>query len=59
MNNKKKVVKMEKYEIESTCPKCLNDGILDSLSRIDNETEICNDCGTAEALYDFENSIKK
>lgn len=38
------------------CPTC--NGILEghpALSRRDNETEICNDCGVREALEDFVN----
>ena len=38
---------------ESECPKCKRtyrgEG---ALSRKDNETEICSDCGTAEALME-------
>ena len=44
-----------------TCPRCLG-GIPNdpcrgqypgALSRTDNETEICSDCGTAEGLEDW------
>jgi len=44
-----------------TCPRCLG-GIpnneqrgqyIGALSRTDNKTEICSDCGTAEAMEDY------
>lgn len=44
-----------------TCPRCLG-GIpnneqrgayIGALSRSDNKTEICSDCGTEEAMVDF------
>jgi hypothetical protein len=28
-----------------------------AISRIDNVTEICSECGTAEALLDWENKL--
>lgn len=39
------------------CPRCLTselhpDKVMNSLSRLDNETYICNDCGTEEAFLD-------
>ncbi|PLS19540.1 hypothetical protein CVD28_03740 [Bacillus sp. M6-12] len=39
---------------ENTCPLCgaTYQG-MGSLSRKDNETEICSDCGTREAMEDF------
>jgi hypothetical protein len=44
-----------------TCPRCfeeMKEKGLNALSRIDNETEICSDCGTIESLNDFERRIK-
>ena len=32
------------------CPRCGQTAILDALSRNDNETKVCEDCGTEEAL---------
>ena len=40
---------------KETCPRCfeeMREKGLNALSRRDNETEICSDCGTAEALTD-------
>jgi hypothetical protein len=39
------------------CPKCRKPNILDALSRRDNKTGICNDCGTAEAMEDLMGSL--
>lgn len=40
----------------SKCPRCSNvmydDEVLNALSRRDNKTYICSDCGTEEALID-------
>lgn len=50
---------------EHTCPKCLG-GIPNNLergkypgalSRIDNTTMICSDCGTQEALEDYTRKV--
>ena len=39
---------------ERTCPKCKQKYTLPpAISRTDNETEICPDCGLREALADF------
>lgn len=39
-----------------TCPKCGGEYTEHpALSRTDNETEICPDCGTREALEDWAN----
>jgi hypothetical protein len=41
------------------CPKCKVNELLEpggnALSRKDNETEICSDCGTQEALEEYLN----
>ena len=44
----------ETMKLMSICPKCKREGVMKfpALSRRDNETEICSDCGTAEALSD-------
>jgi predicted RNA-binding Zn-ribbon protein involved in translation (DUF1610 family) len=37
------------------CPRCNNKYVgYPALSRRDNKTYICSDCGTAEAMFDFE-----
>lgn len=43
------------------CPKCKKFFFekYGALSRKDNETLICSECGTAEALEDFEKFIKQ
>ena len=43
------------------CPKCGKEmkRPFVALSRKDNKTEICPDCGTREALQDFENYLRK
>tara|TARA_Y100000296_G_scaffold78408_1_gene101064 strand:- start:19 stop:177 length:159 start_codon:yes stop_codon:yes gene_type:complete len=43
---------------QKRCPKCDvvftgTDVLAPAISRRDNETEICSNCGTAEALSDF------
>lgn len=42
---------------EKTCPKCKNNEIFgdgrDALSRKDNETAICSECGMQEAMEEF------
>ena len=37
------------------CPRCKNDKDMKypAISRRDNKTKICSDCGTAEAMFDF------
>ena len=41
-------------KIKKTCPRCKNEYTgFSALSRQDNETEICPNCGTLEALDDF------
>lgn len=38
------------------CPRCENElGEFPALSRVDNKSEVCSDCGLAEALEDFAN----
>lgn len=38
----------------SKCPKCGGEiGKYPALSRVDNKTEICSNCGTVEALNEF------
>lgn len=39
------------------CGKCYTD--LPAISRTDNETEICPDCGTEEAMQTFEERRRK
>jgi hypothetical protein len=49
-------------KIPNICPRCCDNWIPNNLqpgeypgaiSRTDNKTEICSECGTAEALQDF------
>ena len=36
------------------CPRCKKDYTeYPALSRVDNKTNICSKCGTAEAMWDF------
>lgn len=53
--------------LEHDCPRCFH-GIPNdvergqyagALSRIDNETMICSDCGNAEALIEFDKTLEK
>jgi hypothetical protein len=38
-----------------TCPRCKQAYTeYPALSRVDNKTDICSKCGTAEAMWDFE-----
>ena len=42
------------------CPKCKIEYTgYPAISRVDDITEICSDCGTAEALEDWAKSLKK
>ena len=46
----------DRVEILRTCPKCGKEYEgYPALSRIDNKTEICPECGTKEALEAFKN----
>lgn len=58
----KMCIKVEKVHIKNKltleepkiCPRCKNNIIgYPSLSRKDNKTEICSECGTLEALEEF------
>lgn len=45
-----------------TCPRCkciMDERFPGALSRRDNKTEICSECGTLEAMEDYVNSRKK
>lgn len=51
---------MERNNKNKKCPKC--GGLLGerpSLSRRDNKTDICSDCGFKEAMEDAEKIIQK
>lgn len=42
------------------CPRCKKDyEEYPALSRVDNKTNICSKCGTAEAMWDFANRGQK
>lgn len=36
-----------------TCPRCKRYTRLDALSRADNETLVCSECGQAEAWFQY------
>jgi hypothetical protein len=36
---------------EERCPRCKRERQTTALSRLDNKTKICGDCGTIEALW--------
>lgn len=42
------------------CPRCGGElpNHLAALSRVDNATEICSDCGTEEAMIDYAKALK-
>ena len=43
-----------------TCPKCNKEKIEHpALSRRDNKTEICSQCGLEEAVEDFEKNMRE
>jgi predicted RNA-binding Zn-ribbon protein involved in translation (DUF1610 family) len=48
-----------------TCPRCgeetlrLDRPAMNALSRTDNETYVCSDCGTSEALEDFARGMSR
>ena len=45
---------MERDDASKECPRCAKQYTgYPSLSRVDNATDICNDCGTDEAMLDF------
>lgn len=49
-----------KYNDNMVCPSCKNNILEDganALSRKDNETEICSNCGTMEALEEMNNDF--
>lgn len=64
MNNKSGVLKLgSKKIILELCPRCKSEylspkAIENSLSRKDNKTLICSNCGTAEALEDMFGNLK-
>lgn len=41
------------------CPICKKKFIYPAISRKDNKTEICPDCGVQEAIEDWQKYIKK
>jgi len=45
---------LSKEESMNVCPRCNQEYTgFPALSRVDNKTEICSDCGTQEALDDY------
>ena len=45
---------MSEYKMGGNCPRCKKDYTeYPALSRVDNKTNICSKCGTAEAMWDF------
>ncbi len=52
----KELIKEDKMKEETygTCPRCEREmTTFPALSRRDNKTDICSDCGQAEALEDY------
>lgn len=48
------------FKIYPVCPRCHKEYTSHpAISRKDNKTRICSDCGTQEAMFDFINYIKK
>ena len=59
MNEKEKITELKKEEESKTCPKCKKTFTgIGAISRSDNKTEVCSECGTKEALEDFSNYVK-
>ena len=52
-------MKVKNIDKKSKCPICgkyyIGQG---AISRIDNKTEICTDCGVNQAMYDFINFLQ-
>lgn len=49
-----------RFKIYPICPRCHKEYTSHpAISRKDNTTLICSDCGTQEAMFDFINYIKK
>lgn len=47
------------FKIYPVCPRCHKEYTSHpALSRKDNKTRICSDCGTQEAIFDFINSLQ-
>jgi hypothetical protein len=44
--------------VPTTCPRCGStfDGPRGAVSRVDNSTKVCNPCGMAEAMWDWEHA---
>ena len=56
--NEQKRTQKKENELK-TCPRCKKTYTgYPAISRKDNKTEICSECGTAEALEDFNNYLK-
>lgn len=56
---KLEVLITENSDINNKCPKCNNElGKYPAISRKDNKTEICSNCGMLEALDDFYKATK-
>ena len=57
-------MKKEQKKERHLCPRCKkrdmeNEEVRNALSRRDNKTYICSDCGTEEAMFDFTRSQGK
>ena len=58
--NENEQKRTEKKEKVKTCPLCKETFTgIGAISRKDNKTEICSNCGTKEALEDFSKYIKE
>lgn len=51
---------LHNFEPYPVCPRCHKDySERPAISRKDNKTEICSNCGMQEAMFNFINNIKK
>lgn len=60
MNEKEKITEPKKEEELKTCPRCKKTYTgYPAISRKDNKTEICSECGTKEALEVFTKHLEE
>lgn len=41
--------------MSEACPRCSGEGPCQALSRVDNKTYVCSQCGTDEAMFELLN----
>ncbi len=50
----------QNFKIYPVCPRCHKEySGHPAISRKDNKTEICSDCGVQEALFEFMNQVHR